>query len=155
MVFGQIVWAVLGAVFLMAVAVGWAMRGAMEVRQAATPPHQRRSAAPMRPEILQLLSGRRFVLVSSFLLALALYFSAGSLNRALPLMGAVVLAFAYALACAMVTGFTVWMRVQRNADEDELPTHPESFRWAMWVGVGIGAVAVLYLVVDLVASLTA
>ncbi|MDO5735159.1 MAG: hypothetical protein Q4P15_01640 [Propionibacteriaceae bacterium] len=153
--FGQILWAVPVAILLMAVAVGWAMRGAMEVRQVATPPHQRRPVAPVRREILTLLSDRKLIFASAFLLAVALFLSARSMDRGLPMMGAVVLAFAYALMCAMVTGFTVWMRVQRNADEDETPTHPESFMWATWVGVGVGAVAVIYLVVDLVASLTA
>ncbi len=152
---GQIVWAVVVAVFLMAVAVGWAMRGAMEVRQHLTPPRQRRRLVAVRPAILNLVSNRTLMFVAAFLLALALFFFARSMDRGLPFMGAVVLAFAYALLCAMVTGFTVWMRAQRDPDGESGRTGPNTFRWAAWVGVGVGAVAVVYLVVDVITSLTA
>ena len=152
---GQIVWATVLSVLLVAVAVGWAMRGAMEVREKLASTRRRRRIAAVRPDFLRLLSGRQLVFASAFLLALALLFFARSMGRGLPLMGAVVLALAYALLCAMLTGFTVWVRAQR-VDQDALsPIHAGSFHWAAWVGVGVGAVAIAYLVVDLVTTLTA
>ena len=154
MVVGQIVWALVVAVFLMAVAVGWAMRGAMEVRQTVAPPRQRRRIATVRPEILKLISGRKQIFASAFLLAFALLFFARSMGREFPLLEAVVLSFAYALACGMITGFIVWTRAQREPDDEDAMARPELFRWAAWVGVGVGAVAITYLVGNLVTSLT-
>ena len=154
MVIGQVLSAVVVAVLLVAVAVGWAMRGAMEVRQYLTPPRQRRRLAAVRPAILNLVSNRTLIFVTAFLLALALFFFARFMDRALPVLGAVVLSFAYALLCAMVTGFTVWMRIQREQDDGAARTGPESFRWAAWVGVGLGTAAVAYLVVDVITNLT-
>lgn len=152
MVVGQIMWAVVVAVLLVAVAVGWAMRGAMEVRQHLTPPRQRRRLVAVRPAILNLVSNRTLILVGAVLLALALFFFARSMDRGLPVLGAVVLSLSYALLCAMVTGFTVWMRAQRDPAGGDIRTGPESFRWAAWVGVGLGATAVAYLVVDVITN---
>jgi len=55
---------------------------------------------------------------------------------------------------ATVTGFTVWVRAQQHA-QDGRPLMSETSKWSMWVGVGVGALAMLYLVVDVVANLTA
>lgn len=104
--------------------------------------------------ILNLLSNRTLIFAWVFLLAFAFLFFARSMDRGLPLMGAVVLAFAYALLCTMITGFAVWMRAQQDPRGENTPTGRESFRWAAWVGVGVGTVAVVYLVVDVVTSLT-
>ncbi|MGV8844941.1 hypothetical protein [Tessaracoccus sp.] len=150
---GQIVWAIIVAVLLMAVAVGWAMRGAMEVHEGLAAPRQRHTLAVVRPRILNLLSNRGLIFASAFVLALALLFFARSMDRGLPFMGAVVLSFAYALLCAMVTGFTVWMRAQQSAQDDRPQTLAGTFGWAAWVGLGVGAVAVIYLVVDVVSTL--
>ena len=153
MVFGQIVLALVVAVLLMAVAVGWAMRGAIEVRKTVAPPRRRRRIATVQPEMLNLISGRRQIFVLAVLLAFALLFFARSMGRDFPLLEATVLSFAYALACAMITGFVVWTRAQRDPGDEDDVTPPESFGWAAWVGVGVGAVAVTYLVVNLVTSL--
>lgn len=155
MIVGQVVSAVVVAVLLMAVAVGWATRGAMEVRQHLTPPRQRRRVPALRPAILGLVSNGTLIFAWVFLLALALFAFAHFMERGLPLMGAVVLSFAYALLCAMVTGFSLWMRAQREPGGRTPGQGPESFRWAAWVGVGLGATAVAYLVVDLVTNLMA
>ena len=154
MVVGQIVWAVVVAVFLVAAAIGWAMRGAMMVRDWLNPPKQRAATRVVQPEWLRFLSQRRMIFTSGLLLALAIYFLTGSMDRGLTLVGAVVLSFAYAVLCAMATGFTVWVRAQQHA-QDGRPLMSETSRWAMWVGVGIGALAVLYLVSDVVTTLTA
>ena len=153
MVIGQVLSAVVVAVLLVAVAVGWTMRGAMEVHQYLIPPRQLRRIPAVRPAILGLLSNRTLIFASAFLLAFALLFFARFMDRGLPVMGAVVLSFAYALLCAMVTGFTVWMRAQREPAREASRPGPESFRWAAWVGVGLGATAVAYLVADLVTNL--
>lgn len=154
MVVGQIVWAVVVAVLLVAVAVGWAVRGAMEVREKLIPPRRRGRAATVQPESLRKLSERRMLFASGFLLSFALLFLSRSMDRGLPLMSAVVLSFAYAVLSAMATGFTVWVRAQQHA-QDGRPQTPESSRWAAWVGVGVGVIAVAYLVVDVVTNLTA
>lgn len=153
MVIGQIVWTIIVAVLLEVVAVGWAMRGAMEVQEKLAAPRQRRKPAAVRPEVLNLLSNRTLIFSSAFVLALALLFFARSMDRGLQFMGAVVLSFAYALLCAMITGFTVWTRAQRNAQHERPQATAGAFRWAAWVGLGVGAVAVLYLVVDVVTTL--
>ena len=152
-VIGQIVWTIIVAVLLLAVAVGWAMRGAMEVHEGLAAPRQRHEPVVVRPEILNLLSNRGLIFASAFVLALALLFFARSMDRGLQFMGAVVLSFAYALLCAMVTGFTVWMRAQRNAQADRPQAVAGTFRWAAWVGLGLGAVAVIYLAVDVFSTL--
>ena len=157
MVVGQVVWAVVVAVLLPAVSVGWAIRGAMMVREWMIPPRRRataKPAKPVQPELLRFLSQRRMMFATGFLLAFGLLFLARSMDRGLDLMGAVVLSFAYAVLSATVTGFTVWVRAQQHA-QDGRPLMSETSKWSMWVGVGVGALAMLYLVVDVVANLTA
>ena len=63
-----------------------------------------------------------------------------------------MLAFAYAVLSATATGFAVWVRAQQHA-QDGRPLMSETSRWSMWVGVVIGALAVIYLVVDVAAFL--
>ncbi|RMB59677.1 hypothetical protein [Tessaracoccus antarcticus] len=151
---GQIVWAVVVAVLLVAVSVGWAIRGAVVVREALVPPKQRGQVAVVHPALLTLLSGRATVFAWCFLLAFALLFLTHSMGRAQTWVGAMVLAFAYALLSAMLTGFTVWVRAQRSGQGTLPPIHAGSFRWAAWVGLGVGVVTIAYLVVDVVTSLT-
>ncbi len=157
MVLGQVVWAVVVVVLLLAVSVGWAIRGAIVVREWLIPPRERataKPAKPVQPELLRFLSQRRMILATGFLLAFGLLFLTGSMDRDLSLMGAVVLAFAYGVLSATVTGFTVWVRAQQHA-QDGRPLMSETSTWSMWVGVGVGALAVIYLVVDVVTNLTA
>ncbi len=153
MVVGQVIWAVVVAVLLPAVSVGWAIRGAMMVHEWLTLPRERVAVKPVQPELLRFLSQRRMIFATGFLLAFGLLFLARSMDRGLDVMGAVVLAFAYAVLSATVTGFTVWVRAQQHA-QDGRPLMPETPKWSMWVGVGVGALAVAYLVVDVVANLT-
>lgn len=153
-VIGQILWAVVVAVLLVAVAVGWAIRGAKEVDERMPPSRQRARRAPVEPELLTLISGRTMIFGSAALLALAFLLLARSMDRGLSLVEALVLAFAYAVLCAMATGFTVWVQDQRNTD-GRTTTQSGSFKWAAWVGVGAGALAVAYLVGDVVTNLTA
>lgn len=149
---GQVVWAVVVAVLLPAVSVGWAIRGAMVVREWLTPPRERVAAKPVKPELLRFLSQRRMIFATGFLLAFAVFFLTGSMDRGLSLMGAVVLSFAYAVLSATATGFMVWVRAQQHA-QDGRPLMSETPRWSMWVGVVIGALAMVYLVVDVVTNL--
>lgn len=150
MVLGQVVWAVVVAVLLPAASVGWAIRGAMMVRDWLIPADERttaKRARPVQPELLRFLSQRRMMFATGILLAFALLFLGRSMDRGLTFMSAVVLAFAYAVLSATVTGFTVWVRAQQH-EQDGRPLMSETSRWAMWVGVGVGALAVLYLVAD-------
>lgn len=151
---GQIVWAVVVAVLLLVVAVGWAVRGAVEVRDRLPAAQRRGRVIVVQPDFLRTLSERRLILAWAFLLALALLFLARSMNRGLPVMAAVVLSFTYAVLSAMVTGFVVWVRAQQHAQDDRTRA-PEASTWSAWVGVGVGAVAVAYLVVDVATNLMA
>ncbi len=155
LVLGQVVWAVVVAVLLPAVSVGWAIRGAITVREWLIPPRERATAKPLRPvqpELLRFLSQRRMILANGFLLAFSFLFLMRSMDRGLSLMGAVVLAFAYAVMSATITGFTVWVRAQQRAQYGR-PRTSATFRWPMWVGVGIGVFAALYLLVEVVGNL--
>ncbi len=147
MVVGQIVWAVVVAVLLPAVSVGWAIRGAMMMHEWLTPLRERTATKPERSELLRFLSQRRMILATAFLLAFGLLFLNRSMDRGLPLLGAVVLAFAYAVISATITGFAVWVRAQQHA-QDGRPLLSVTSRWSMWVGVGVGALALVYLVVN-------
>ncbi len=152
---GQVLWAVVVAVLLPAVSIGWAIRGAIVVREWLVPPRERatvKPAKPVQPELLRFLSQRRMILATGFLMAFGLLFLTGSMDRDLSLMGAVVLAFAYGVLSATITGFTVWVRAQQHA-QDGRPLMPETSTWSMWVGVGVGAVAVAFLVVDVVTDI--
>lgn len=148
----SIVWAVVVAVLLLAVSVGWAMRGAVLVRESLPVPSQRMAATDVRPAWLAVLCRYRYLVASGLLLTVALIFFALSLNRNLPLMAALVLSFTYAVLSATVTGFTVWVRMQQHV-HDGRRLFSETSRWAMWVGVGIAVLAVAYLVLDLVTNL--
>lgn len=155
MVVGQVVWAVVVAVFLPAVSVGWAIRGAMLVRDWMDSAREGSRAKPVRPaqpELLRFLTQRRMIFATGFLLAFGLLFLNRAMDGALSVMASVVLAFAFAVLCATVTGFTVWVRAQQHA-QDGRPLMSETSNWSMWVGVGIGAVAILYLVVSVVTNL--
>lgn len=153
-VIGQIVSALVVAVLLMAVSVGWAMRGALEVDERLRPsPHRRKRTVTVRPEAVRVLSEGRLILVTAFLLGFALYFLARSMGRGLPVLSAVVLAFTYAVLCAMATGFTVWVQTQRGLERGDT-TQSGPFRWATWVGVGAGILAVSFLIVDVFTNLT-
>lgn len=151
---GQIVWAVVVAVLLMMVAAGWAVRGSSFVSRRLRPSQQPAVAAPAPPELLRFLSQRRILFAAAFMLAFALLFLARSMDRGLPFMGAVVLAFAYAVISATATGFMVWVGAQHSTQEAR-PQRAVTPTRAAWVGAGMGALAVLYLVVDVVANLTA
>lgn len=148
----QIIWALFGALFLAVVAVGWAVKGAMAVHERMYSPRRRRIA--VEPKLLRSLTEGRVLGGSVLLLALALYLLTRAMDRGLGVMGAVVLALAYAVVCAMVTGFIVWMRAQQGTDERP-GRRVVSFRWAAWVGAGLGAVGVAYLVQDVVSNLVA
>lgn len=150
---GQILWAAVVAVLLVAVAVGWAVRGAMEVNERVRSPQRRARRVALEPELLRTVSEPRALFASAFLLSFALLFLTRSMDRGLPLMGALVLSFTYAVLCAMATGFIVWVQIQRSAD-GRTATQFESFRWAAWVGVGAGALAVIYLAVDVITNLS-
>lgn len=149
---GQIVWAVVVAVFLMTVAVGWAVHGSSLISGRLKPSQQPTVAAPAPPELLRFLTQYRILFALVFLLGLSLLFLVRSMDRGLPLMGAMFLAFTYALLSATATGFIVWVRAQRNTERSRQQRAVTSTH-AAWVGVGIGALAVLYLVVDVVTTL--
>lgn len=150
---GQVVWAVVVAVFLVTVAVGWAVHGSALISGRLKPSQQPAVAAPAPTELLRFLSQYRILFASALLLAFSLLFLVRSLDRGLPLMGAMALAFTYALLSATATGFIVWVRAQQNTDRSRTQRAVRSTH-AAWVGVGIGALAVLYLVMDVVTTLT-
>lgn len=152
MVVGQVIWAVVVAVLLPAVSVGWAIRGAMMVREWLTPPRQRVAAKPVKPELLRVLVQRRMIFATALLLAFALLFLSLSMDRGLTIMSAAVLSFAYGVLSATVTGFAVWVRAQQHA-QDGRPLMSETSKWSMWVGVGVAALAEVYLVSDVVTNL--
>lgn len=151
---GQIVWAVVVSVLLVAVAVGWAVRGSSLISRRLKPSQQPAVAAPAPPELLRFLSQYRILFASAFLLAFSLLFLVRSMDRGLPLMGAMALAFTYALLTATTTGFIVWVRAQQDTERSR-PQRVVTSTHAAWVGVGVGVLAMLYLVVDVATFLTA
>lgn len=151
---GQILWAVVVGVLLMAVAIGWATRGALEVREKLVPlPRaQSRRRSAVRPPVLRKLSERRSIVAWALLLSFALLFLSRSLGRELPVLAAMVLSLTYAVLCSVATGFIVWVQLQRRSPGEDVPARVDSVGWAAWVGVAAGALTVAYLFMDVLGS---
>ncbi|MEO7587284.1 MAG: hypothetical protein ABIS84_04575 [Arachnia sp.] len=151
---GQVASAVVVAILLLAVSIGWAVRGAMEVRERLTSVRRSGAGHVAHPALVTKLSERRMVLTLAFLLGFALLLLGRLLGRDLPVMAAMVLAFTFAVFSAMITGFLIWMQAQRRTQEGRAPDSGESLRWTVWVGVAVGVLAVAYLAADVATSLT-